>query len=391
MLPGEWPPIGWVRTLFGFAVVGALWRVTESDSVRRMSLATLIASGAGLAASVLFSWVWIRPLVTQLQPWRVLWVLHLMAIVGVVVFTLDAIRTRTSATALRALVAWLLALTVGVRSVPLGYLAIVAISIPFLFPVRTDWQRALVTPRVVRIVSVLVGAIVALQIITVTASLIVNEDLSTIPWIGIGSQFPAVTVAVAALIVVLAIALSTPGAVRWVGVAGFVGVMVFGIATWDHRTDFQSFYEAVEEPVIELPADAVVLVEHDAISTSTLFQRPTYYSGFAGAGVVFSEELAITYDRHAVLARSIGIGHALNYRIDQLDYDELTTPSVAALRAICTDPAGPTHLFLRRPNDAIDGTLWTSPVTVDQIDSDGTNGAVLEDAFVLYDCADVTR
>lgn len=38
VLPGEWPPIGWVRTLFGFAVVGALWQVTERAVIRRLSL-----------------------------------------------------------------------------------------------------------------------------------------------------------------------------------------------------------------------------------------------------------------------------------------------------------------------------------------------------------------
>jgi hypothetical protein len=86
----------------------------------------------------------------------------------------------------------------------------------------------------------------------------------------------------------------------------------------------------------------------------------------------------------------LGIPFALNYRLGNIEFEDLKEASPAALVAACEDPLGPTHVFLRRPVSGIEGFVWTSPVPIDDVPVGVSNAAVLEDGFVLYDCADIT-
>ncbi len=389
VLPGEWPAVAWMRTAFGFSVVGALYLTSVDGPTRRLSAATLVGATAGLGASVLFSWVWIRPLVTQLQPWRILWLLHLVAIVGVIMFTIDAVRTARASSRVRALAAWAVTLAVVLTSSPMLFVLVLVIAIPLMLPHRGRVATLVEHPRFLHALVAFTCLLAGVQVIVAVARIAFVEEWDRIPWLAYSSRLPAFTALVAACLVLAVVALGRSGGARVAGVGILAVALAFGLATWDHRTPWQEFGEALEEPIADLPPDAIVLVESDDLASATLLRRPTYYSNYSGAGVVFSEDLAVVYTHHASLARMLGVSFALNYRLGDIPLERRRAPSLAVAASACADPMGPTHLFLRRRIVGLQGTEWTSPVPVEQAPRGTANDAVIPDGFVLYACSDV--
>ena len=64
-------------------------------------------------------------------------------------------------------------------------------------------------------------------------------------------------------------------------------------------------------------------------------------------------------------------------------------PAVAAIGAACDDPLGPTHLLLRRAASGLTGSIWTSPIEIDDMAEGPAADVYLDDAFVLYACEDI--
>jgi hypothetical protein len=388
VLPGLWPGFAWVRTVFGFAVVGSLYLTSRHEKVRSLALASLIVSTAGLATSIVFSWLWVRPFITQLQPWRSLWILHLVAIVGVVIFSIDAARDRSPEARVRALAAWCLVLVLVTVDNAAWSAIVTLMMLPLLVPHGRFVKRLVGERLFVPILASVVGSVAVLQLVVAVFRVAMVDDVTSIPWLAYASHLPASSLFVAAILIgaVLIIRDRSRAALSALVI---LGVLAFGVVTWDHRTPWQAYHEALSEPIIALPDSAKVLVEHDSLATATLFRRPTFYSGYAGAGVVFSEPLALSYNHHAELARSLGIPYALNYRLGDIPYEDVTAPTPASLIAGCNDPSGPTHVFLRRGADGVPGVVWRSPVPLDDVPENGSNPAFIEDGFVLYTCADL--
>ena len=394
ILPGTWDSISWVYVVKAFVLGGAAWVSTSSARFRVLASSSVVIGAAAMAVSIVFGWFVVRPLVVQLQPWRAMWLVAIVGMLGVVELGLVAWRKRTLDDAVR----WMAAVTIvlaGSRAVPLAWFLLqVAIAVPFLLPTSNPIRARSFVLRLHWALYVTFGALAIAQIVAAIGRLALLDPWDRLPVLAYSETLPAVTLLVGIALVSLAVIASnrsrTPWQ-RWVAVGVLIAIVVTAGVLWDQRTPWQKFSESVETPVVDLPPDAVVLVEDDLIATATLLARPTYYSNYSGAGVAFSRALAIDYMAHGEVARSVGIGYALHFLHDRVPYDEWSVPSAGAVVAACEDPAGPTHLFLRRAARDLPGIVWRSPVPVDPEPVAERNPEVLDSAFVLYDCAALVR
>jgi len=400
VFPGEWWVRSWMLTLFAF-IMGSLPLVTRSaERLRRFAAATIIVSAVGLALSVVFAWVFVSPLVVQLQPWRTLWVLHIAALAAFVDILVAAYRRRSRENFLRAIAAVGLVAAVGVPVPALWFAVQLLLSIPYVAP--SGWRihrMAVDSPIAMVMVASSVGLIIA-QILGAVVRVFSIDAVDAIDWSRYSASLPAATVAVGLGIVLLSLIAQgqvvTRGgvAIRVIALGVLAGLIVFGIAVWDHRSEWQQFGESLQEPIFDLPEDSLVLVEDtgDSFAMVMLLQRPTYYSNYGAAGVAFSRDLAIQFYRRGVIAGSVGVPWALEYEEGIVGYADRVRPTPESIVEACRNRNGPTHLLLRRQADDLGGEAWVSPVPIPEFTISGgfptvLNPAVLVDSFVLYDCS----
>ncbi|MDJ0791617.1 MAG: hypothetical protein QNJ71_06945, partial [Acidimicrobiia bacterium] len=384
VLPGEWHGDAWVLITLGFLLSGA-GALAGRSRVRLLTRSAGIVGVVALIVSAALAWIVVVPFAVQMQPWRALWLVHVAALVTFVDFGLTAWRSRTRTDVLRALAALGVTLAAGVN-VPVGWFVLqVIVSVPFLLPETSKLNRRFVASNLGVLMLISTAGLFIAQLTNAVARIVIREDLASIPWIGYSAALPAVTIALAVLVVAATKAVIERTSPRGGGptaranlpaIAGamlLVALTLAAAATWDHRTEWQAFVETVEEPVVELPEDALVLVEDDTIGFVTLLQRPGYYSNYAAAGVAFSRDMAIALRDRGIVARSVGVPWALDWEYGIDPYESWEAPSRGAIRAACSAEGGPTHLFLRRPVTGLEGQVWSAPLDILEIDVDGPN------------------
>lgn len=404
VFPGEWWVRSWLLTLFAFLVASLPLVTRSAERLRRFAASTIIVSAVGLVLSVVFAWVFVSPLVVQLQPWRVLWVLHVAALASFVDILVSAYRQRSRENVLRAIAAVGLVAAVGVPVPAVWFALQLLLSVPYIAPSRWRIHRLAVdSPVAMVMVASSVGLVIA-QILGAVVRVISIDAADAIDWSRYSASLPAATLAVGVGIVLVAliaqgeVARRGGRAVRVVALVVLAGLIVFGVAVWDHRSEWQQFGESLEEAIFDVPEDSVILVEDegDTFGTVMLLQRPTYYSNYGAAGVSFSRELAMDFYGRGVIARSVGVPWAIEYETGLIGYDERVRPTREAILVACAAEHGPTHMLLRRQALDLEGQIWVSPVPIPEqsLESgspDVVNPAVLVDAFVLYDCSAIAE
>ncbi|MGI9528625.1 MAG: hypothetical protein ACR2NG_02855 [Acidimicrobiia bacterium] len=402
VFPGEWWVRGWMLTLFAFIMTSLPLMTRSSDRLRRFAVSSIIVAGVGMILSVVFAWVFVSPLVVQLQPWRALWVLHIAALAAFTDILVSAYRKRSRESVLRAIAAAGLVAAVGVPVPAIWFAVQVLLSVPYLAPTDSRIHRLAVdSPFAMVMVASSAGLFIA-QILGATVRVILIDAIDAVDWSRYSASLPAATISVALAIVLIALIaqgeMVRGGGVvaRTVALVVLLGLIVFGLAVWDHRSEWQQFNESLEEPIFDLPQDSLVLVEDegDTFGTVMLLQRPTYYSNYGAAGVSFSRELAMDFHARGVVALSVDLPWAIEYENGLIDYNSRVRPTGDAIRAACEADHGPTHMLLRRQALDLEGVIWVSPVPIPEPDlepdtGDPFNPAMLVDAFVLYDCSTI--
>ncbi len=373
----SWDVNGWELTAASLCVVGALALYGEGSRARVFAKGILVTVAIGLAATFILADVLVSPLGTQLQLWRVVWLGQLGAVAAIGVFIVAAFEKRTQFTAIRALLAALV-LALPEFFNPLEFLMIAPIAaIALLAPLPDE------DSRIGRVALWVAVALVAILGTIQAVSLLSSSAIAPIPRAVLASALPSLipiaTIAFGLVLILLVLAAGSKTLVHKAVTISIVCVVLAAGISWDGRTDWTRFVEGPAQPSLPTAAGTVVAVEDYSFGLYTIAGRPVYYNLALAAGVVFSRDLAIEFDRRRdamALIDFIGTTKWANVVLT----DWMPAGRTAdALAALCAQQKAPLTLLLRHEVPGVPAREWRPDPPPD--------GAGHPDRFFRYDCA----
>lgn len=375
VLLSQWTLADWTTAATDAVVVALAALMLPAASGRRMLLALLAATGLLLAVNLIGTDGLHAVFITQLQPWRGLWLLHLASLL---------------------LTPWLLWQTArqgGLWRWSAASLALAQLSShtgsPYGLPLLAIWalchlgarRGATATPALARL-AVTAAALGAVALCAADA-LARLQRLHWYPTVSVAldsfsrlATEPLITAAGTGLLLWVA---HRHAAGRWA--AGLLGLALLGFAAshWDRR---DALARAVETPPAEHAfADAIPLgasvywPEHLAVVWG-LLQRTSHFDAQQGAGLLFNRATAERFaQRQAVYAdltearEQCRTGVALS-RGSAADLAACDTPTAARIATLCQAAQRPDFLVFAQPLGPPPLRRW----------------AIGDDAYHLYAC-----
>ena len=353
----QWPIQDWARLLWGLCVVWLAARFVELP-VRRLVAAIAATGVAGVAAS----WVAVdlldNALVAGLQLWRTHWLLHFFAIVLVPVAATGLWRSGNSARAAAACVA--ASCCFGRAELPVaGLLAVLAV---ILDAAERRWPHRMGETAF---------RLLLLAIVCAASVGLVFEVQSRLPSSYGAIRSPVWTDYVNAATSVggllpLAVLLWLAACSRFAvfAVCAAAAAFALSIATWDARAPWARFIEQSSghaNPFRDVvKPGAVVFWPGPHGRVWLVLGGPTWFSVDQGAGIVFSRETAIEYDRRKIASRTVR---------SSMDYcDQVAPPNCdidsRSVRALCEQPGGPDYVVLNAPIEGRKIAEWFLPAEI---------------------------
>lgn len=296
VLLANWRAGDWLNLALDVAVLCAAWRWAPPPRWRQLMAAVLVATTLLFAATALGADLLRLRLPTQLQLWRVHWIAHLLAqaMLPWLAWTLwqRGGFWRVSAASL--------GLAVASTQVDAGYAA-PALSL-WLLTTALAWRARRQSSST--LVGVLVSIILlcAVGVTALQAASALEQIGWTSPTQALGAQAARllVTPPVAAMLFAALLALGARGrAGRRVALLFSMLLLAGAFATWDRRSDMAL---AIDTQLRPLPAFAERIPPHATVywpghlaATWALLERPSFFSGQQGAGLLFNRDTALIY------------------------------------------------------------------------------------------------
>jgi hypothetical protein len=268
---------------------------TLSGWRRRILIAALVSGLGGLAAMHVGSDQLHNLFLMQIQPYRALWLLQLLAYLASGVLLVRLWRLEPDGIAVIALVAfsWLLGLTLhpelGAIACILAAVLTVARLSGAIAPLRTGFRAVCFGLFAILVAFLVLYRINELAFRVTTLS---GGD----PWDVIGG--PTIIDAIIVVVVVGVLVRIFPIPVQAALPVAALGFFVVSTTGWDSRSDWARAVTD-EFPVAPFEAalrpDDQVFWEGDVRGAWLLLRRPSYVSDTQGAGVVFERRTALTF------------------------------------------------------------------------------------------------
>jgi hypothetical protein len=380
--------LDWSPLAFDAVVLGLLLRLRRMPvEVERIMLATLIAVVALTAVWVIGADVFHNVLLTQLQVWRVYWLMHLLAVMALSPILADywrrGLKGRWCAAALA------LAGIAVMSNWNTGWVCLLWAAAAL----AVDHWRLQVSERISRFA---VGAsVLAMVAITVKVAWFTLQALAASPDLARGTG-PLLVVLGLPLVIGLLVRgliklLSGNGpsrrAATIAAATAAVGGVTFGALVWDQRSDWQRRLEdslQAGPPVFDaqLPPTAAVYWDFDVITPWLLARRGSFFSTDQAPGLVFDRETALEYLRRSESMQDVSIQRSICLQIRALTMPGSTSepacaPSVPIVSGICHATVHPDYLVFRGP--------MTVPPIAEWHDVTSTDPA-RQKSFYLYAC-----
>ena len=344
----DWGVLDWATVALDLALVVQACRLMPGTRTARLGLAIVIASvlltviwglGADLGHNILL---------TQLQLWRVYWLLHFVTLCLIPVILLHYVREGPLG---QWLAAAIVLATVSVESNwDTGWVGCVWLAIVFMVA-RRDLKLA---PGIVRLATygtLAVSLLIMGFVFSKTAEAVaLSGYFGDTSWLSIVFSLLLVSASIG-LGGLVALKAAKP-AVRIAMAAAVVVALVFGIRAWDQRAPFQVYterqYDLPGRPFEgQIPAGASVYWENYPLQTWLLLRRTSYFSINQASGLLFSRAASMEFARRSgpfkdvlrqyqlcgqVAAAQEG-GGAPKGKLD-------CRPSVIIMKEICNIPKG---------------------------------------------------
>lgn len=346
----------------------------------RLCMAALAATGV----LVFVSWVGAdllrNQLITQLQLWRVLWLVHMLALAMAPALIVHAWRLGGRGRALGMAIAGCLVVVTARWNAGWAFVLFAALawwlthgSTPMSPGLERWWTRASAAALV----------LASFAVVVENAELLRESGTSLGPGqlVRLAVTMPLLSMTAAAL--VLKFGASNA---RW-GVATAAALMfalVLSATNWDRRAPMNRAIESdlhAEHPFrSHVPGGAQVLWWGYPAASWVFLQRPSFWSVHQGSGLLFHRETAIEFSRRSKMVAVFELQEtvcaataALNNETQRAEEDCM--PTREAMSRVCREPGGPDFLVFRR---RLEGALgaWTA----------GSSTGVPGPTWYLYDC-----
>lgn len=359
-----WGVQTWSLTLFDLAFLALisfdadlplreLYRGAAVVGVAMLLLVALLVDGLHLV------------LPTQLQLWRIMWIVHLLSLLGL--FPGVAMLWRRGAVGRLAAAAIALAAVIvnGEPQTSFAFaIAALLVALVAMRGAKLDKRIAVAGIVICALGALVMGAIQAFEM----ALIIVKGFKTGLPanrLISIPAEISQLMLCVVWLVLVAAAGRRRRWALPVSAVAG-VCVLAWGIGQWDQRDSWarylESHYGQANPFGVALAPTAQVFWPNEMLANWVLLERPNYVSTANEAGAVFNREATAELDRRRAIVLPMKIqaescvllaleGHA-NYDANECKYTD------AAIRDVCRTPGAPDNVVLMNPLQAPPLAVW---------------------------------
>jgi hypothetical protein len=383
----DWGVLDWAAVVLDLALVVQACRLLPGTRTARLGMATVIGSllltvlwglGADVAHNVLL---------TQLQLWRVYWLLHFLALCLLPVILGHYMREGPLG---QWLVAAVILACVAVQSNwDTGWVCCVWLAVVFV-AVKRRVRLARGILRLATFGTLAVSLLISAFVFSKTTEAVAESgSFGDTSWLSIAFSLLVVSASVG--FGSLAALKSSNPVARAAAGALAVAVLMFGIRAWDQRSPWQSYteraYASEGRPFAgQIPPGASVFWEDNPLQTWLLLHRPSYFSLNQASGLVFSRAAsmefarrnepfkALMYQRQAC-ARQLAMQE--QGRLPQGPLD-CVRPAVAVMKKICNIPGGgPDYMIFesRRPEGLVSSWKFEEGPPSSQT------------TYYLYDCS----
>jgi hypothetical protein len=294
----EWEVSDWAPIFVDLALVLQGWRLLAGARVARLALATAIASLVLTVAWGLGADVGHNVLLTQLQLWRVYWLLHFLALC-LLPSILRHYLGRGDAG--RWLAAAIVLACVAVESNwDTGWACCAWLALTFVAVER----GAKLSRGILRLA---IAGTLTMSVLIM--AIVYSKTRDAVMSSGSFGDVSSLSIAFSLLLVSASVGLGGLWALhasRGVARAALVGVamaaLAFGASAWDQRPAWQlyterAYAEAGRPFEGQIPEGASVFWEDSPLQTWLLLQRPSFFSLNQASGIVFSREAAMEFAR----------------------------------------------------------------------------------------------
>ena len=317
----DWGVLDWATVALDLALVILSCRLLPGTRTARLGRAIVIACVLLTAAWGLGADIGHNILLTQLQFWRVYWLLHFLTLCLLPVILHHHVREGPLGQWLAAAI--VLACVAVQSNWDTGWVGCVWLAIVFVAVKR----GAKLSPGILRLatygtlaVSVLIMGIVFSHTSDAVA---LSGSFGDTSWLSIVFSLLVVSAAVG-FGGLLALESSNP-AVRTTMAAIAVAALVFGIRAWDQRSPWQVYtersYASEGRPFAgQIREGSSVFWEDHPLQTWLLIHRPSYFSINQASGLLFSRGASLEFARR-------------NYPFKELMYQHKLCGQVAAMQS----------------------------------------------------------
>jgi len=362
LFTGAWMAADRVRVVAELAICAAA-ALCSGGGRRRAFIAIAVTATAGLTVSMLGA-DWARNvLITQLQTWRLTWLLAVAALPALVLTALRLRRRRLGWAACALLAAPLIILTRPFSDKAWAWGAALVMSLAGLV---LAWMiRRGRAPTLSRTAErMIIEAAVILPLGALGDSAInFAQDIAFRLRHGAFSLDPAMFIFVRAALLAAGVGLvllarrAPTGAIA----GASLGLLAAALA-WDARPPWDRLLIAGGPSPLALPAGATVLWADEAPPTWFLLRRPAYVSSTQAAGLVFSPATAQAWRRRAAIVAPLVTLEDWSLKSGSPDCRARLAPvSADAIRSVCARADGLSGVVTDRPLTGGGGLLFTTP------------------------------
>jgi hypothetical protein len=364
LFQGHWRAADWSRCAIALALVLAT-AVLLTGWRRSLLLATAVTTSACLVVNYVAVDLLHNVLLIQLQLYRALWLLNVIAYLGAGILLVRLWALREDGQSLVALLAFGGFLTFTTLP-PIGAVVFAA---GLALAVRRLTGRIPPLSRSLQLTCLGLAAVLAVGLLVYRVVSVWAEVWDILP-VGLASLGASVSVTVIDVAVVavaaLLIARYWPATARAALPALAVAMLVGSLLIWDRRDPWtRTVWEdqTAMAPAWDLPPDAEVFWENDAVNSWRLLNRPSYVSSTQGAGIGFARDTALTFRRRVDVVQPLMQTEMVEvFRKRNAQAGDLPDLDRATLAGVCGKDPALSALVLSRAVDGSYAGYWDPPV-----------------------------
>lgn len=391
-LVSNWPPVGSLRVLS--IITLAIMELAYANSRDRRLLGLFLAVGVGgIICALLGGDVTHNVFVIEIQPWRSMWLLTLVANLYAVPTLVRLYRLGKAAELTR--LAFLTALGLLLVSQMAPAVIVTVAPMTLVAALLGAWQfataRQLPTPA-----RLFVFAVIA-SVLGVGVAISYGYMLFLQPWreefwrslYSLGLVIAALGVMTYLLTPLMSQRRQIARLLPWLAGA----LVPLALIGWDARTPWTEFVE-LSQPIPKslaehIPRNASVYWEGGLEMLWLRMEQPSYFSCAQATEDLFFRDVALAYQRRAEGFWPLRTVDFRGYMIcPPLDNTDKPTRTRADLRLVCDHEPRLDYLVLMRPVEDIEAKIWNSPVA--KRDVYVAHGKLIVDdvsRFYIYACA----